>query len=145
MRYTDEEAEEKYPNVIFLGNYFFIRDGAYIGEDAVIREGADIGSGAVIGEGADIGSGAVIGEGADIREGAVITTVRTRYTGNIYSLNSKMIIRIGCEHHTIAEWDAHGAAYARKDGEAVWWEEIGKYQYEYLKGEALRYQEKYLK
>jgi hypothetical protein len=34
---------------------------------------------------------------------------------------------------------------ARKDGEAEWWEETGKYMYEYLKGEALRYQEKYLK
>ena len=86
-----------------------------------------------------------IGEGAVIREGADISTVHARYVGNIYSRDGDMYIRIGCEHHTIADWDAHGAAYARKDGEAEWWDETGKYMYEYLRGEAERYQSKYLK
>ena len=103
MKYTRAEAQAKYPNVQFIGDYIFIGESAIIG------------------------------------------TVHARYVGNIYSRDGDMYIRIGCEHHTIADWDAHGAAYARKDGEAEWWDETGKYMYEYLRGEAERYQARYLR
>jgi hypothetical protein len=112
MKYIKEEASRLYPYVQFIGDLFYIEEGAVIradadigehvviradtviGEgaiiraDAVIRAGAVIGAdaiiraGAVIGERADIGAGAVIGEGAVIGADAVVPSMNGLYKYN---------------------------------------------------------------
>jgi hypothetical protein len=72
---------------------------------------------------------------------SVLSVLWNRYAANILPLKAGVKIRIGCEVHTIKEWDEHGAAYARKDNEAEWWENHGQYIYEFMKGEAERYLE----
>lgn len=144
MIYNNQEAKAQFPQVRFYGYSFFIGVGTVIGEGAVIRADADIRKGVVIGEYVDIGARAVIGECAVIREGAVINSVCSTFNGNIIPMKDTVLIRIGCEIHTMEEWDEHGAAYARKACESEWWENSGKYMYGYLKGEAERYQEKYM-
>ncbi len=104
MKYTKEEAEKKYPGVIFLGN-------------VSIREGASIGERASVGEGACVGAGACVGERASI------TSVCGKCTGNIVPMKDKVLIRIGCEIHPIEQWRSHGEELAEKYNEKVWWRE----------------------
>jgi hypothetical protein len=70
----------------------------------------------------------------------ILTSIWNKYGGNIVpEKNGQVKIRIGCEVHTVKEWDKHGAAYARGAGEAEWWEESGKPMCEFLKDERKRY------
>jgi hypothetical protein len=75
----------------------------------------------------------------------ILSSVWNKYAGNILPTKDDVLIRIGCEIHTIKEWNEHGASYARQDGEAAWWKESGQYILEFLKGEVERYRAKYLK
>ena len=115
MILTCEQIKENYPGAD-------IRQGAVIGQGAVIREGAVILQGAIIGQGAVIREGAVILQGAIIREGAVIRQGAViekgkegivlhgayKYSAGAYydSKKKKIIIRLGCHHRTIEEWDS---------------------------------------
>lgn len=121
MKLTKEQAHNKYPDVGFMGNNFYIKDSAVINigvfiynhviicEGAVIKEGVIIHEGAVIYEGAIIRKGAVICEGAVIREGAIITANSKNVRENIvihgigetknitaFFCDKGLIINIGC-------------------------------------------------
>ena len=126
MELTLKQARAKYPYVNFDGNHF------YIGEGAVIREGADIW------EGADIGEGAHIGEGAVIREGAYILVVYSKYDCHIIPYKDRVVIRIGCESHTIEEWEKLKEPLADQH-DRKWWDGPGCRILEFLKGEVKAY------
>ena len=86
-----------------------ICEGAIIGEGARIREGAEICEGAIIGEGAKICEDAIIGEGARIEKGGegVVLHNSYKYSAGWYydSKINKCIIRLGCFHRTIEDWE----------------------------------------
>ena len=71
---------------------------------------ADIREGAVIGEGAFIGEGAVIRARADIekRNEGIVLHGAYKYSAGAYydSKKKEIIIRLGCSHRSISEWDA---------------------------------------
>ena len=72
MKLTKKQAKAKYPNVTFIGDYFYIEKGAEIGEEVHIGEGVRIGDRAIIEAWADIDEEAEIGKEAYIESGAVI-------------------------------------------------------------------------
>ena len=123
MELTKKEAEGKYPGILFIGEKFYIEQGAYIGRDAHIEQGARIGRDAHIGQ------------------GARITVVVSRYFCNIIPMSGKVLIRIGCQIHDIDTWESNqwhiAAPYVNEDDN--WYETYGQYIYQYLKGEAERY------
>ena len=116
MRYTQREAELKFPNVVFEG-------------------GAWIGQGARIGQGAWIGQDAWIGQGARIGQDARIDVIHSLYTGNISSIKP-LLIRIGCEVHSVSDWLENGIYIATKHNESIWWEQTGKAMLTFLISEA---------
>ena len=77
-----------------------------IGQGAYIDRGVAIGQGAYIDRGAAIGHGAVIGQDAVIGQGAYIETLVISHPGKyrITVCNGKLAI--GCQLHTLAEWEA---------------------------------------
>lgn len=124
MKYTLKQAQKKHPGVHFYGDYFYI------------GEGADIGAGAFIGAGADIRAGAFI------REGAFILTVCSKYICNIIPYKDRVEIRIGCESHTVEDWEKLKEALADKH-DREWWDKTGARIYEFLKGEVAQYLKDY--
>ena len=126
MRLTIDEAKEKYPGVFFLGELFWIGQYARVGQGAVVEQGA------------------VVGQDARVGQGAVVAVLINKYICNISPLKNAVNIRIGCELHTIPEWEAQKEIIADRN-DRKWWDESGRYIYEFLKGEAERYTTKYHK
>ncbi len=87
-----------------------------------------------------IREGAVIREGADIGARAVIATVCAKYTGNIVPMKDTILIRIGCETHSVSQWELHGTTLAEKHNEREWWNRTGKAMLLFLISEASQYQ-----
>ena len=86
-----------------------------------------------------VGNDVSLGNG--VRLGSIIGY---KYTGTVYVSKEQILIRIGCEIHSIDKWQAHGATLAAKHNESVWWKETGRRMLEFLIGEAELYQKEYL-
>jgi len=98
---------------------------------------------AYIGVGATIGAGAYIGARAYIEARATISTVCSKYTGNIIPYTDRIDIRIGCEIHAPEVWRKKGAALARKHKESKWWKDTGKNMIRFLLNEVATYERDY--
>ncbi len=90
--------------------------------------------------GAIFRAGAVIGDNAVIGDHADITTVCSKYVGNIVPMSTGVLIRIGCETHTPESWLAHGDSLAEKHNETEWWQGTGHDMLAFLSNEARRYE-----
>ena len=155
MKYTKEEAKERYPGVNFCGQIFYIGDRARIGVEARIGDWAIIGAWASIGARAIIGDWAIIGDRASIGVEARIgdrarigvetriATVCSKYVGNIVPMKDRILIRFGCETHSAEDWKRKGENYAKKHNETDYWNKSGKNIINLLIAEAEVYQREY--
>ena len=162
MKLTKLEAETKFPNVIFLGELFWIGRGARVGQDARVEQGARVeqdarvGRGAIVGrnarveQGARVGQDAIVEQGARVGRGAIVerdarvAAIINKYICNISPLQKSVNIRLGCELHSIPEWEELKEKIADKN-DRQWWDESGQFIYEFLKQEAERYTLRYQK
>ena len=88
-----------------------------------------------------IGAGAVIREGAFIRAGAVILTILAKYDCNIVPMHNGVNICIGCECLPMDEYIQRQDELADKH-DRIWWDETGKWIFDFLCEEARLYEAK---
>ena len=104
--------------------------------------GADLGYANLYGanlSGADLSRANLYGanlSGADL-SGANLTIIWNKYPCHLSWQGEIVCIRMGCECHTIEEWESD-IDEINDGGDPEWWEKHGKYIFEFLKEEAKR-------
>ncbi len=84
-------------------------------------------------------------DGVKLGGGHIISSVQSKYVGTLTIGKTQVQIRIGCETHSIAQWESHGDLLAALHGETQWWNETGRQMLAFLISEANLYTRKYLK
>jgi len=127
-----KEEKEWYQNPVTL-LWVRIGEGVSIGDDVRIGNYARIANGVSIGDDVRIGNYARIANDVSIGEGVSIASITHKYIGTLALGGSSVRIRIGCEIHSAAHWDNHGAELAERHKELAWWEATGKHMLDFLK------------
>jgi tetrahydrodipicolinate N-succinyltransferase len=96
----------------------YIEQGACIGQGARIEQDAYIGQGARIGQGVFIKQGARIEQDAYIGQGARIDTLVISSCGRYTIVYCNNMLAIGCELHSLAEWENDFDAIASRHNES---------------------------
>ncbi len=97
--------------------------------------------GARFGDNAWVGDNAVVGYNAWVGKAIFILVICSKYNCNIIPYEDRIEIRIGCESHTIEDWELLKEELADKH-DREWWDAAGSRVYEFLKGEVVAYQRK---
>ena len=75
--------------------------------------------------------------------GVSLVSIQVKYTGTLVINKNDVQIRIGCETHPVAQWEAHGSTLAKRHKESQWWDKTGKNMLIFLISEANLYGKKY--
>ena len=140
---------------VIIGDNSRIGKNVCISNKSLIGSGVSVGSWAYVGPFTEIGNNVTLADGvllkseATVGAGAIINVVHSTFRCNIAPFVDHVEIQMGCERHTINEWESDQWEIAANncpydDLSKSWWHSDGQYIFRFLVDEANRYAAAYI-